>query len=419
MARKVFMSVLGSTPYQECCYVDANELFKSSRTKYIQIAMLEKLKKDWNSSDIAYIFVTGGDKGSEKKNWIDDGHCKNGTNETIKSKGLNSLIEELHIELKVQPIKIKNADNESEIWDNFRIIYDCLQPDDEVYFDVTHGFRSLPMMVMVLNNYSKFLKGIKVKSISYGNYEARNELNEAPIIDLILLSNLQDWTSAANMFFQTGRTTEITQLINQEEFKALDEFVKEIAECRGVSIFSGLTAKRVMEELNSINIQDHVYKELLNKVNEKVSKFELDDLLNGFRAVEFCIQYNLIQQGITLLQEFIISFLLDKINFKDWKDELARNTVTGCLSINNIGCFKSSEKLNDDEKQKAFEIAQKIFLLQFRKKLSEKVFKKLSLGSRNDLNHAGKRRDPKPTGYFELRLAEYFELTKEILSLKL
>ena len=33
-----------------------------------------------------------------------------------------------------------------------------MQDGDELYFDLTHGFRYLPMLVMVLINYSKFLK---------------------------------------------------------------------------------------------------------------------------------------------------------------------------------------------------------------------------------------------------------------------
>lgn len=419
MARKVFMSVLGSTNYRECCYTDNSTGFKSELTKFIQAAMFGKFVNKWGPDDIAYIFLTTGEKGSEVKNWLADGHCLFDSKEKIQSKGLRTLLESMNSSCRIEPVHIKNGDNETEIWSNFRTIFDCLQADDEVYFDVTHGFRSLPMLVLVLNNYSKFLKGISVKSITYGNYEARNDKNEAPIINLTSLTNLQDWTSAANMFIETGKTSGITELINDKEFSVLDEFVKEIAECRGLSIFSGATALKVQEELSAIHFQDHSFRELLNKVNEKVTSFGNSDLMNGFRAVEFCIQHKLIQQGITLLQEFIVSFILKEIYCEDWIAEINRSIASGCMSINSIESFKASEKLTDDEKQKARELAQRIFQLPYKKKLSDKVFKNLSLGARNDLNHAGMRIDPKETGYFEDRLFKYFELTKEILQINL
>ncbi len=301
MARKVFMSVLGSTNYQECQYVDHHSNFKSSNTRFVQVAMFERLVCHWSSSDIAFILLTTGSKGSEKKNWLDNGHLKFGTNEIIPSNGLKSLLTELETSCKIEPVPIKNGDNESEIWENFRTIFNCLQHGDEVYFDITHGFRSLPMLVLVLNNYSKLLKNIKVASITYGNYEARNIQNEAPIINLTSLSELQDRANAAKMFITAGRTNEIVNLIGSEKVPALNDFISEINECRGIQIFSGETAEKVKLEFKRLGIENHIFKDLLKKVEQKATNYRPNDILNGFRAVEFCIQHQQIQQGITFI----------------------------------------------------------------------------------------------------------------------
>jgi len=69
MSRKVFMSVLGATNYQNCWYVDASTGFKSSHTKYVQIAMLEKIAELWSEDDAVYVFLTQGEKGSKIRNW--------------------------------------------------------------------------------------------------------------------------------------------------------------------------------------------------------------------------------------------------------------------------------------------------------------------------------------------------------------
>lgn len=401
MARKVFMSVLGSTSYNECCYVDDNLPFKSSKTKFVQIAMLEKLKSEWNSSDIAYIFVTQGDKGSEKKNWNDNGHFKFATDEVIESKGLNSFIEELNLELKVEPIQIKNGDNESEIWENFRIIFDCLQPDDEVYFDVTHGFRSLPMMVMVLNNYSKFLKGIKVKSISYGNYEARNELNEAPIIDLTPLTNLQDWTSAIKEFIDYGKSKSINDLLGEYSFvskfgdtKITMQFRSQLEKLeglfqtlRGKEIYSGKIFKEIQGSINALKKKTNInpLKPILEKVSNKISVFSQDeDLWNGINAAYWCFNHELFQQAYTIAQESIISLLCVHC-FKDYKSKTDRQFISSCIgsSYNYLHNIHKWRNENDEERE--------LYIKWFKNELIVELsrpFSELS-GLRNSMNHAG------------------------------
>ncbi len=418
MSRKVFISVLGATNYKECQYVDTQSNFKSSKTRFIQVAMFEKFVMNWSSNDIAFIFLTAGNKGSEKKSWLDDGHVKNDTGEVIPSIGLQKLLEKLKPPCEIKPVKIKNGDTEAEIWENFRIIFNCLQQGDEVYFDVTHGFRPLPMLVLVLNNYSKFLKNIKVASITYGNFDARNERNEAPIMNLTPLSELQDWTAAANMFISTGKTNSISTLLETENIGSLDTFVDEINECRGRDIYSGQSALNLKRDLKKINIKNHSFRELLEKIERKVESFALNDILNGFRAVEFCIQHQLVQQGVTLLQEYIISWVLKDICNENWLNEFERNIVSGCMQINSIKSFKPSGK-SEEMRLKSIEIAQKVFSLPYKKKLSDNVFKGLSKGARNDLNHAGKRIDSKPTGYFEEKLKYYYKKTLEILSIEI
>lgn len=408
------MSVLGATNYTECIYFD--DEFRSSPTRFIQIAMFEKKAISWTEKDVAYIFLTGGEKGSWARNWNDNGHKKFGSDETIPSMGLKSLCSQMNLPFPIVPVKIKNGDNESEIWKNFRIIFDNLQPDDEVFFDVTHGFRSIPMLVLVLNNYSKFLKNIRIKSITYGNYEARNEKNEAPIISLNFISELQDWTSAANMFIETGRTSKLSQLLKPEGIISLDNFAQEIFECRGISINKGESATDLKNELNALE-KNHSFKEITQKIAEKVEPFTTNNLLNGFKAVEFCIQHHLIQQGVTLLLEFIVSFVIKEIGYQNITDEVVRNAVSAALNRNKIDGYVAPLALNEEDKKKSNEVVAKVFDLPYKKKLTDCVFKSLSQGSRNDLNHAGMRNTPHPTGYFEERLIKYHQLTREILNL--
>src|SRR5574344_1597860 len=197
MARKVFISVLGTGFYDTCKYVNPTDKFISSETHFVQHATLEYIKaNEWTADDVILILRT---KKAREDNW--DKTITNRFDVKAQSEKpyirLESIIDRMNLRCKTSTLSIPDGINETEMWIIFTILFDALKDEDELYFDLTHSFRYLPMLLLVLGNYAKFLKEITVKHISYGNYEARNkENNEAPIVDLLSLSQLQDWTFA-------------------------------------------------------------------------------------------------------------------------------------------------------------------------------------------------------------------------------
>ena len=155
MGRKVFISVLGTGYYGECVY--ARDGFTSSSTRFIQHATLEMLtqKGNWTADAHAYVLLT---KEARETNW----HIPGGMRTSMRTKadepyaGLESVIDGMKLPFEVSGIDIPMGKNEEEIWQVFDIVYGVLQEDDEVYFDLTHGFRYLPMLVLVLGNYASF-----------------------------------------------------------------------------------------------------------------------------------------------------------------------------------------------------------------------------------------------------------------------
>ena len=95
---------------------------------------------------------------------------------------------------------------QKEIWDNFETIYRELQEHDEIYFDITHSFRYLPMLLMILLSYSEFLKKTKVMSVTYGNYEmSKKNDGFAPIMDLmpLVLLKIGHWLQVISNSLET------------------------------------------------------------------------------------------------------------------------------------------------------------------------------------------------------------------------
>ena len=186
MARKVFISFLGTNNYVECCYSNDEHY----PVRFIQETLIRETCKDWTTNDHIYIFCT---TDAETRNWVDNG--QDGTTDDIEKIGLESRLNGLKLSVPFEKIWIPEGFLEDDIWAIFDTVYKNLQKDDEIYFDVTHAFRSIPLFSTVLFNYSRFMIGTTVVSIKYGAFEKlgsafevkKKPLKErgvAPIVDL-------------------------------------------------------------------------------------------------------------------------------------------------------------------------------------------------------------------------------------------
>ena len=245
MARKVFLSVLGTGYYNKTTYY-LNDKNKAFKTRFIQEATLKLLPVNWTKNDKTIFFLTNKARIS---NWEspaqqEDSRVKNGERDTYK--GLKERIEELNQNYQIIAKDIPDGNNEEEIWNIFNIVYNELETEDELYFDITHAFRSLPMLIMVLINYAKFLKKVKVKKITYGNFEGKDGNNFSPIIDLTSFSELQDWANAANTFVKFGNIEDVASLMpDDENIKVLKSYFKGILSVRGKNIIQGMKLTKV------------------------------------------------------------------------------------------------------------------------------------------------------------------------------
>ena len=345
MARKVFISVLGTSFYGACKYVKGG--FVSSETRFIQQATLEYLKvcNNWTTKnadgevvDRIFILLTDG---AREKNWNKDitsrTNQKTGQDEPYQS--LEQTLINMNLPCPVDTLRIPDGKNEEEMWAIFNTVYDALKPNDELYFDLTHSFRYLPMLVLVLGNYAKFLKGVKVKHISYGNFEVRDTAtNEAPLMDILPLTMLQDWTFAAADLIQNGNIKKMQELkednalvpfLRERGKKNIDRrmaegyleayigslrnFLNDMKLCQGPNILKGKT----INDINSCHEQVVETFEgviapippIINKIQESLRGFEQTDILhseslrNGYVAAKWCYDHQLYQQAITILDE--------------------------------------------------------------------------------------------------------------------
>ena len=75
---------------------------------------------------------------------------------------------------------------------------------------------------------------------------------------------------------------------------------------------------------------------MLEKIETKIKGFEKYDIQNGFRAVKWCMDHDLIQQAVTMLWENIITWVLaeEKIDWSVRKNRIDASKAIHFLSHN-------------------------------------------------------------------------------------
>ena len=426
---KVFLSFLGTNKYVNCNFLFNSQKIKN--VKFVQEALIRLVAKDFKKEDKVIIFLT---KDARTKNWEDS--------DINENRGLSERLNDLSLEMKILDIGIPDGNSEKQIWKIFEIIFKQISENDEIIFDITHGFRSLPMLCMVLLNYSRFLKNTRIKGIFYGAFEVLGPVNKvkemhikdrnAPIFDLTSFDNLQQWSVAADNFVNYGNSEKIKKLINKEinpilkvtkgqneAAKNINElanylhkFTLQIQTVRGDMLVKGVAVKNIKKIIKNIKENEIEYKAfspIIHEIEKKIERFLTDDIKNGFRAVEWCLNHNLIQQGITMLQETIITYILDEIDLEP--NKLNRELVSCAIYIKN-------RKINEDEWnekcQKNLRTTKSILKYKEFNDLS-KIYDELR-EHRNDINHGGYLSVLKGDA-FQRKIESAYKKLKEIIKI--
>ena len=120
----------------------------------------------------------------------------------------------------VQQIPIPDGADETELWIIFNALVEAIPEGEEVIFDITHGFRSQPVLALLVASFLRVAKGIKIKAILYGAYEKNRE--NSPVFDLTPFVSMLDWANATERFLETGDARKIAMLIREQRQSPLN-----------------------------------------------------------------------------------------------------------------------------------------------------------------------------------------------------
>jgi CRISPR-associated DxTHG motif protein len=229
----------------------------------------------------------------------------------------------------VEGINIPDGKSEEELWEIFAAISKAVQEGDEIVFDITHGFRSLPMIALLTIAYLKQVKGVKVQHVVYGVYEKGK--HEAPILDLTPFADLLDWLAAAKMFTATGDSSELGRLIqdvqdaahrNKEAYGdslplALKNFGAALAEVSDDLLLARVpnlpkSVRKLAERQSAANTEVPQWARpltlLLDKIAATYAPFQDDSLPTQVKLIRWYLDHNHIVQATTLAREWVVSY---------------------------------------------------------------------------------------------------------------
>lgn len=135
---------------------------------------------------------------------------------------------------RVQPVDIPDGATEEELWAIFERLVRAIPEGAEIILDVTHGFRSLPILGVLAVAYARWARGATLGGLYYGAFETLGDqksvsaarakedaggpttVMDAPIFDLTPMFDLTDWTEGLVEWGASGRASILTRLANEQ-----------------------------------------------------------------------------------------------------------------------------------------------------------------------------------------------------------
>lgn len=384
---KVFMTVVGMGGYDEATYrIGDNEYTNRS----IQKALLTYFKDTGREFDKIVFLLTekARENNWEKVKYTERKKADDGSELKIphEEEGLRSFTEKLFPGKAVDK-NIADGVNDNDFLSIFQQIYESMDENDEITFDVTNGFRSIPFLFYPVISYAKELKNITIDNIYYGPYV--RGINPTVILDLQKYGEILDWANAAHIFRISGNAKEILQLSqkrynglekkdsfgeSQQASKWLSSLTEALLTCRGDDSKESISksARKLFQsrskmESSSRNKEYMLFDELLKHALDSVSEFNKD--MNhyelGMHTAEWCIERGLVQQAYTALREAHISYLCYAFgdNNAALDKDFRGKVITAILNTYMTSLERKTDPIQDIKKVKAVSENEKYMIL--------------------------------------------------------
>ena len=417
---KIFLTVVGTGDYAPTEYRLGDAVYKKER--YVQKALLSMLKDKGEHFDRLVFFLT---PQAREKNWLKYTAARPGQNgEKETDEGLKPFLDKNFPGI-YDDVDICEGKNEHELLELFNTMFEAIGQDDEITFDITHGFRFIPFLFFPIMSYAKELKNIRINNIYYGLFEKEKV---SDIIDLKQYDEILDCAGAARNFRCSGNSSEICNVISRKVntlpdneksilgkynniAKCLNDLSRALLTCQGGNQKFSISKKaenlmKNKQKLESFTEKENlIFNNLISHAIASVSDLSAAELpyISGMKAVEWYISKGLILQAYTGLRESIVTFFCctyapdHDYDDSKFREAVIEEAINSTIQRNENAPDVSSclKKASDMLRNGSFtEESASIFV----KIISHIDFKKIQIFQevgelRNHMNHFGMRKN--------------------------
>ncbi|AFC23189.1 TIGR02221 family CRISPR-associated protein [Saprospira grandis] len=251
--------------------------------------------------------------------------------------------------------------NEVQMKQNLDIIIKgvdgTLQDGDELYLDITHGFRSSAVFITTILSYLREVstKNLKIKGMFYGMLESARSLKHAPIIDLGSVDNMLEWSKAAYNFKNHGNGQLIADLLEKDNQQVLALKIRELTQAirlSSVTQIKGLLG-RVQKEMNDLSTQARlILPQTFKEFNDIITKSGSQESAFQILMAEWYAQKDFYAQAYILLVEAAVTYICEQNEVEDIASENSRrdakNQAYGHREFNRNQLFKTINNVRKD-----------------------------------------------------------------------
>ena len=341
--------------------------------EYVQEALVRVLCHDWGEGDRVVVVTTDDAK---KKHWFKEGAERGvgaGQGEGEGKEKLPCLKECLEVATEGTGLTVERLDipvglKEGELWEMFRKVYEKIEPGDELYLDITHAFRSIPMIGFTVLEHARSLKEATVEGIFYGAFETLGSARdikkrlddendplvhddlEAPVFDLTPLWLSHRWSVGINSFIKYGQAGGLLDVIGEvlrtkhpgtcapkersaiikkrQALESLNNYLIQFSQAHllgNIPALVGLKSSEmkfdeVLEEMGDLMPQA-LMGPLVDEFKEAHAPYEVSGGKRILEAIRWCLGHELYPQAMTLAREAVDTAACVEAGISDWWDK--------------------------------------------------------------------------------------------------
>jgi CRISPR-associated DxTHG motif protein len=298
--RKVYLSFLGKSDYTPTVY-RLNGVC-SSKTAFVQAAQMEILGA--GAFDLAFIVTT---PGAYRTNY---GKLR----AELKRHGFT----------KISRLKIHEDMTAKGQWRCFEEILRRIEFNDQLTVDMTHGFRSTPIVFSAAINFLQKARNVSLQAAYYGAFEKKDVKGCAPIIDMKDFYIINEWAEAVSRLvedadarkmagvaavspgFQTGGLNDpgIIQAMGDLTGTIRNVDVNRVA-AQARKALELIEAKRAGSSETGRVLLDLVVDKFTILADEDPQRYDHAYFMLQLEIVRLLLEHRLYMQAYTVMREFV------------------------------------------------------------------------------------------------------------------